>query len=285
MLLEPIHPKEVIEYDYVIIDPNLNAQYFYDVEAQLKSLAPDYAKNVQHVFPYLLRLNSVDASLVDEIKQHDQNQIKAGLSPFFLMTFKSVPTREPDIVDHLKQNLVYEVGTKKYLYRFFDPKIWMLLNYFESQDFLWINKYFKNIEFNFLNETLCFDAGSEGDFIQQPDHDLLDKISVNNRVFEKLKFKTDDLPAYFLKVSQIFNYADLIKNKGILTKDDAVASIFHADLIGESFLETHFFQRLTESPKGYEQASKQLSTSEWDDFFKKQNIDDENLKNKVMYDY
>lgn len=86
MLLEPIHPKEVIEYDYVIIDPNLNAQYFYEVEAQLKSLAPDYAKNVQHVFPYLLRLNSVGASLVDEIKQHDQNQIKAGLSPFFLMT-------------------------------------------------------------------------------------------------------------------------------------------------------------------------------------------------------
>ena len=32
------------------------------------------------------------------------------------------------------------------------------------------------------------------------------------------------------------------------------------------------FQHLTENPKGYEQASKQLSTSEWDDFFKKENI-------------
>lgn len=88
---------------------------------------------------------------------------------------------------------------------------------------------------------MSFETESKGDLIRQPDHDLLDKISVNNRVFEKLKFKTDDLPAYFMKVNQIFNYADLIKNKGILTKDDAVASIFHADLIGESFLETHFF--------------------------------------------
>ncbi len=83
MLLAPIHPKEMIEYDYVIIDPNLNAQYFYEVETQLKSLAPDYAKNVQHVFPYLLRLNSVNESLVEEIKQYDQHQAKAGLSPFF----------------------------------------------------------------------------------------------------------------------------------------------------------------------------------------------------------
>ena len=46
--------------------------------------------------------------------------------------------------------------------------------------------------------------GSEGDFIQQPDHDLLEKISVNNRVFEKLKFKTDDLPAYFFESKSDF---------------------------------------------------------------------------------
>ena len=274
-----------VDYDYVLIDPNLNANYIEEVEDKLVSLAPDYANDIAHVFPYLLRLNTVDKALFDEIQDHDIQQIKQGFSPFFLFYFKSFPTREPDIVKHLKQCLVYESDGKKYLYRFYDPRIWMILNYKFSSDFFWLNKYFQDVKFGFLGNLFYFKNMDRTDFQKNIDFQLLERIGIFNRTVDLLNEKNTDLNVYFLKVEEIFKNIEILESKKIYEKDDLITALFHIDLIGKNYIETSFFTNLGQHKKGYEQASKLLPTKDWEEFFLNNKVFDENLKNKVMYGY
>lgn len=200
MLLIPYESEKMIEYDYAIIDPNLNADYFYDLESSLISLAPDYAKNIQHVFPYLIHLNNIDAELKNEILEFDKEKIENNYFPFFLFKFKSFPTREPDIVNHLKENLVYELDGKKVLYRFYDPRVWMNLNYFSSRDFLWLNKYFNEVELGFFCKNYKFLNKNIESYFVKNDQDLLERIGISNRTLDILKYKMFDLDQYFSTV-------------------------------------------------------------------------------------
>lgn len=278
---------ETIEYDYAIVDPNLNADYFYEIEDKLISLAPDYAKKNKKVFPYLLRLNSVDQSLILEIFKQDEKKIRQGQNTFLPFIFKSVPTREPDIVEHLKNKLIYELEGRFFLYRFFDPKIWIQLNYFKSSDFIEVNKYFKNIRlslynFNYFSNNSLRENSRGNTLIET---DLLSEISICNNFLNLIQFKAFDIFDYYKKISDIHNSIGLIGNKEVEKINDKVAILYHMELLGENYIYTDFFERLLVSKKGYEQASKSLENLVWQDFFKKNNILDEELKNKVMYGY
>lgn len=116
-------------------------------------------------------------------------------------------------------------------------------------------------------------------------YELLDNIGINNQVLGLIQYNFYDLENYFNKVIEIFQYINLLNGKKIMNKSDKVVILYHMFLLGSDYIETEFFYKLYVSEKGYEQASKQISTVQWNDFFKKNNICDEILKNKVMYDY
>lgn len=284
MFLHPYEPLEEVEFDYAIIDLNLNADYFSDVKDKLISLAPDYAKKVEHSFPYLLRINQLDTDLLNEINESDGAQVKKGLNPFFLLVFKSIPTREPDIVNHLKNILVYSLSKKKYLYRFYDPRVWILLNYFNSKDFLQINRYFSNIRIGFLKNHTYFKNYKNSVPNLLLDHELIENIGVCNNVLSLLSIH-DELDVYFEKVLKIFFYIDFSKKNNIQNTKDIIAFIFHALLLGDEYINTDFFREIKKSIKGYEQQSKNISSKEWNCFFDEYNFFDKDLRNKVMYDY
>ena len=94
-----------------------------------------------------------------------------------------------------------------------------------------------------------------------------------------------DFDQYFSTVSVLSEYIHLAKENEVYLKNDLIATIFHVELIGKYFFESELFQNLKNNSKGYEQASKELSTKEWEVFFNNHKIFDENLKNKVMYEY
>lgn len=287
MILIPYSPIETIEYDYAIIDLNLNANYYLELKDKMISLAPDYANEVKKSFPYLIRLNTIHSDLMDEICRCDLDKIKEGSNPFFLFTFRSIPKREPDIVNHLKETLVYESNGKKYLYRFYDPKVWILLNYFESTDFFEINKYCQNIKIGLLNKIIFFKNRNKikKNFSSVFSYELISDIGLFNQIYGLLRFDLKELVDYFDLVEDIFFYIKFCKIKGMKESGDIVSAVFHIMLIGESYINSDLFMKLKKSIRGYEQQSKMLLTEEWSVFFEQNKIIDKELKNKVMYEY
>ncbi|MCL6235385.1 hypothetical protein M5F03_09455 [Acinetobacter sp. ANC 5579] len=278
---------ETIEYDYAIVDPNLNADYFYEIEDKLISLAPNYANKNMKVFPYLLRLNRVDQSLISEIFKQDKKNLRQGKNTFLPFIFKSIPTREPDIVEHLKKKLVYELNGRFFLYRFFDPKIWIQLNYFKSSDFIELNKYFKNIRLNIYDSYCFFNEylGEKDEYDCSIDYELLIKINICNNFLSLIQFKPYSISDYYKKIVEVYNSINLIEHMEIEKTNDKVAILYHMELLGKNYIYSDFFEKLLISKKGYEQASKLIENLMWQDFFIKNNIFDEELKNKVMYGY
>lgn len=284
MFLNPYEPLEKVEFDYAIIDLNLNADYFSDVKDRLISLAPDYAKKVEHSFPYLLRINQLDEDLLNEINESDKAQVKQGGNPFFLFIFKSIPTREPDIVNHFKNILVYLINEKKYLYRFYDPRVWILLNFFNSTDFLEVNKYFKNIRIGFIGKYFYFQNIKNNVLTSFMDHELIENIGICNNVLNLLN-EGVEFEYYFKKVNKIFFYINFSRGSNMKNNKDIVSFIFHVLLLGSDYINTNLFNKIKNSIKGYEQESKSLSSKEWNIFFDEYEFFDKDLRNKVMYDY
>lgn len=285
MFLNPYEPLEKVEFDYAIVDLNLNATYFYELKTQLISLVPDYAIELKHSFPYLLRLSSVEKNLLEQINNDDLHQISNGLIPFLIFKFKSKPTAEPDLVAHLKKMMIYENNGKKYLYRFFDPRVWILLNFFKSKDFSQLNKRFDTIQFALIKQQLCF-KNTLNDQNLELDLNLIENIGLINRTKGLLKLNDIDFHDYLMQSQKIHQHIDLLKKKyyGLL-KQDLVVILYHMHLLGEQYIESSFFSTLKNKEKGYEQASKATSTAEWLSFFKQIKILDQDLRNKVMYEY
>lgn len=286
MLINPMLNLEhmYIEYDYAIIDLNLNADYFSDLKDELISLAPDYAQKIENSFPYLLRLNQLDKDLLNEINESDEASVKQEINPFFLFVFKSIPAREPDIVNHLKKILIYYYNNKKYLYRFYDPRVWILINHFNSTDFFEINKYFKSIKIGFLRKYNYFENYNNGVNTLLLDYELIENIGICNNVLNLLRIN-DELDTFFEKVLKIFFYINFSKKNGVKKKKDIVALVFHTLMLGDDYIKTDFYNKIKESIKGYEQQSKSLNVKEWNTFFDEYNFFDKELRNKVMYDY
>lgn len=285
MQIQPLETNTEIEFDYALIDPNLNANYYYELQSEMVSLAPEYAKKTEHVFPYLLNLNRVEPELLQEIQRHDQQYGTQGSAAFFILKFKSYPTREPDIVEHLKRSSIYQDQGKKFLYRFYDPKIWMLLNYFEATDFQNKNKYFQYIQFYFLNRMHTFHLPKAKETENIIQANLLRNIGLNNRLFELLQYKVEDLERYYTMVEQSFLNIEYLKSIGLSKQDDVVAAAFHMHLLGKDYVKSNFFLDLQSHDKGYEIASKRLSSDAWEVYFKSINLTNENIINRVMYDY
>lgn len=285
MFLNPYEPLEKVEFDYAIVDLNLNATYFYELKTQLISLVPDYAIELKHSFPYLLRLSSVEKNLLEQINNDDLHQTSNGLIPFLIFKFKSKPTAEPDLVAHLKKMMIYENNGKKYLYRFFDPRVWILLNFFKSKDFSQLNKRFDTIQFALIKQQLCF-KNTLNDQNLELDINLIENIGLINRTKGLLKLNDIDFHDYLMQSHKIHQHIDLLKKKyyGLL-KQDLVVILYHMHLLGEQYIESSFFSTLKNKEKGYEQASKATSTAEWLSFFKQIKILDQDLRNKVMYEY
>lgn len=285
MLLYPCEPVEELEFDYAIIDLNLNASFFYILKDHLISLAPDNAKKNQQIFPYLLRLNSIARDVIDEIKSDDFKKISKNLMPFLLFRFKSKPIAEPDLVKHLKNKLIYEGNGKKYLYRFYDPRVWVLLNFFQSKDFSQLNRLFEFIEINCFKGNYYF-KNILVDLNLEVDNKLIEKISLINRVIGLLKLDDVGFNEYMVLSKGISEYINILKKKNIkILKKDLVVVVYHIFLIGEKYIGSHFFNTLINNSKGYEQASKGISKEKWFSFFEEIKLVDNNLIDRMMYGY
>lgn len=284
MFLNSYEPMDEIEFDYAIIDLNLNADYFSDVKDKLISLAPDYAKKTENSFPYLLRINQLDSVFYNKIKESDKVKVKQGINPFFLFMFKSIPTREPDIFNHLKNILVYVRNEKKYLYRYYDPRVWMLLNFFESTDFFEINKYFRNIKIGFMGDYFFFENKAKNAVTSSIDFAFVDEVSMCNNVLILLN-EDIGFERYIEKINKIFFYIKFCKKNNVKNKKDIVSIVFHTLLLGDEYVNTGLFRKMKNSIKGYETESKLLSSKEWMIFFDEYKVFDNDLRSKVMYDY
>ncbi|AOA58165.1 DUF4123 domain-containing protein [Acinetobacter larvae] len=282
MLVNPIKEQN-IEFDYALVDPNLNSNYLYELEGHLISLAPDYAQKISDSFPYLINLNNIDEDLLERIIKDDEKCVAQGFEPFFILKFKSYPTREPDIVEHLRLSIIFEMNEKKYLYRFYDPKIWILLNFFKTNDFIFKNKNFQYIQIGLLGyQYLFFIPRYEGS-INEVDPDILFNININNRLILKKGLRILNFEQYLIEVEKRFNLIHKIKNIGLKKQDDIISTLYHVELLGVQYLETKFFIKLKDHSKGYAIASQRVIKLDWNNFFQNYDYIEDAIKEKVMY--
>lgn len=283
MYLNQYEPLDEVEFDYAIIDLNLNSCFFSVLQNQLISLAPDNAKKIHSSFPYLLKLTNLSRGLLDEIKDDDLIKISKNLMPFLFFKFKSKPIAEPDLVKYLKNNIIYENKGKKYLYRFYDPRVWVLLNFFQSQDFSGLNRFFDVVDISYFKNSNKF-KNILVDFNLELDLKLIEDISLINRVIGLFHFKYVELNKYIIFSQRVFEYIYLIKsNNNELLKKDLVLAVYHLYLLGEKYFDSQMFKSLINHSKGYEWASKETSSEQWIYFFEEMQILDNNLRDRVMY--
>ena len=284
MYLFPRELKNEVEFDYAIIDLNANAEYFSNLQDNLISLGPNYAENIKTSFPYLLRLSSIDEILLNEINNYDNEKINLGELPFFLFKFKSKPVREPDIVNFLKKKIIYDVSGKKFLYRFYDPRVWILINFLESPDFSSINRYFDYIEISILKNKITFKNNMK-DINDEIDFKLIEKATVCNQVLGLIDFNFYSFNNFMDKINSLFSIVNRLQALNVLDKKDLVAAAFHIEIFGFRFFENDKFMNLIHSKNGYDSESKKLSISDWDEILIKHEILDKDIKNKVIYGY
>ncbi len=115
----------------------------------------------------------------------------------------------------------------------------------------------------------------------------LNDINVINRLIGLLKIKSDDL--VFLKHLSLdaFEHLKYIRHQKAqaLSSYDVVALLFHMRLLGDAYLDLNDVKQWVGSAQGYERTTKALTELEWNNIFNQLQINDQNLKNKVMYDY
>lgn len=293
MHLFPCELKHEVEFDYAIIDLNANAEYFEQLQNNLISLVPSFAQNIKTSFPYLLRLSSVDDKLIHEINKYNDEQISLGQLPFFLFKFKSKPVREPDIVNFLKKKIIYDVNGRKFLYRFYDPRVWVLMNFLNFSDFSFINKYFTYVEIPVSKSSIIFmnnmEEISEVNDFNSIDAEnrikLIDRVTVCNRVLNILEFYSHDFSIFLDKIHSIFNNIKELDEFGVSNIKDLVAATFHLEILGKELIEDNLFVHALESESGYDNQSKNISINDWDKLFDKLGVVDKDIQNKVIYGY
>ncbi|MEN8283210.1 hypothetical protein [Acinetobacter gerneri] len=283
-------PLQTHDHQYMLIDQAIVGK-FEEFEAFTISLAPNFNLSQIDQYPLLLKFDELSIEKQQQLLDYHETFLNFYNQPLCAIFFKTSKKYTDDFLISYFQKIFYiQKENKFYLRRIYDPRVIVQLNWYNDKvDVL------SNI-FNIFSDISIFLDGKVLTFKlnESMEHDIkvLDKvslidISLINRLIKLLKVKYDDLNFihYFSKVTfNDLHFINKISTKK-LSQYDAVALLFHIKLLSKDFLEIEEVRQLINDDKGYEKSSKLLDESKWEKILNILKVDNQILKNQVMYGY
>lgn len=275
------------DFQYALVDQVITGK-FEQFDGYTISLAPDFNQNQDYLYPVLIKLFQLDKEKLALLEQLQLEYIEDYKIPLISLLFKlNSSVSDLDIKSFFYKLIYREKGSNTYLYRLYDARIIFQLSWIEEKyKALSFLKYFSEIKLFYKTQIYEIELNKiENTEIYLDTH--LDEISLINSVLDFLNFEIEDLSELEKVSKRILLHLRFIKNLKVdaVKNIDFRAALFHAWFLGEAFINSDEFIKMFKHENGYEQQSKALEKVQWEKLLNKLNINNEQIKNRVLYDY
>lgn len=290
MYIQPENkPLNIEQHQYMLIDQSVIGE-FSEYLDHVIVLAPDFNILQKNQYPVLLKFFALSDEQKIDVLNHHETFLSYYKQPLFSIMFVSEKIISDENIQKFFKRLFYvERNEKHFLRRVYDPRVIVQLNWYcDDVDILsHIFPIFSQLSIYLSEQIFSFNLNQINEDIFILNTIDLTAINLINRLIGLLKVDMSDLS--FLEHLSIdaYRHLEIIRTERyqVLSTYDAVALLFHMRLLGEAYLSLDAVKQLLNVKDGYEKASKAMEISKWNNIFYQLNVNDINLKNKVMYDY
>ncbi len=288
MIIRP-EPLSFFEHQYALVDQVIAGEI--DDYPHIP-LVLDEFKHQEDLYPKLLLLNLFSP----EEKRRLEEQIKEAINaryPATVGVFLQSPVQNAgDFAESLKKKFVLHDG-KKYLFRYYDPKVlaqlyWMKPDFFESEMKELVQVWTVAAHNQYYSLEPEFEQSIDKNNII--DAQRLEHIGIINRVLKKQFLHKLPLPEQIEYSKKIDDYIYRAKSYGLSGQTDLMAFSMQSLLAGAYFDEqSSIIKDILTSIKNeqgnasYQKICRNLTLSEWDEIFAQFNLHDQKTKKEIIY--